>query len=206
MDVVELVVAVAVVRQGGVVALPDVVDLSAVAVDLSVAVVVAAVASLVEVVVVDSHPVDAGEVDTKRLPERFTFTTKTPGRADFPCRGMTLDITDTNRYHEHSTAFGSSMGFLVHVEHGAMLEKALEHCVRMIVISRSIETSKTTKPRLNKRTQGVGLERGYFIKISVSSRDSRALNTIHAEPYPYNLLQLDSMVCLRLDYLFPACV
>lgn len=34
------------------------------------------------------------------------------------------------------------MGFLVHVEHGAMLENALHVAghVRMIVISRSIET------------------------------------------------------------------
>ena len=77
MDVVELVVAVAVVRQGGVVALPDVVDLSAVAVDLSVAVVVAAVASLVAVVVASLVVADvvasppAGEADTKRIPFRI---------------------------------------------------------------------------------------------------------------------------------------
>lgn len=70
---------------------------------------------------------------------------KTPGRAVFPSRGIALDITDTNGYHEHSTAFGSSMGFLVHVEHGAMLEKALELVVRMIVISAESKLQKHAK-------------------------------------------------------------
>lgn len=127
-DVVELVVAAVAVHPGGAVGLPDVVD-SPREEDRSVDVVVAVVAAVVSLAVADavvSHPVD--EVDTKRIPDRFTFTTKTPGRAVFPCRGMTLDVMDTNRYHEHSTAFGSSMGFLVHVEHGAVLENALEHC------------------------------------------------------------------------------
>jgi hypothetical protein len=110
---------------------------------VAVAASVAAVASRVVEDAVDavaSPPV--GEADTKRNPDRFTFAIKTPGRAVFPSRGMTLDITDTNGYHEHSTAFGSSMGFLVHVEHGAMLEKALEHVVRMIVISAESKLQK----------------------------------------------------------------
>jgi hypothetical protein len=127
---VEPVADAAVVHQG------DVVDLLDVAASLheedrSAAVVVAVVAAVVSpeaVVVVDSLLV--GEVDTKRIPDRFTFTTNSPGRAVFPCRSISLELTNTNRYHEHSTAFGSSMGFLVHVEHGAVLENAQEHCVR----------------------------------------------------------------------------
>lgn len=136
---VELVVAAAVAHPEGVVVLLAVVA----AVVRSAVDAVAAVASRVVEDAVDavaSPPV--GEADTKRIPDRFTFAMKTPGRAVFPSRGMTLDITDTNGYHEHSTAFGSSMGFLVHVEHGAILEKALEHVVRMIVISAESKLQK----------------------------------------------------------------
>ena len=124
----ELVVAAVAVHQEGAVDPLDVVA-SHREEDRLVVVVVDVVVAVASRVVVDevASPL-VGEVDTKRTPDRFTSTMKTPGRAVFPCHGMILDITDTNRYHEHSTAFGSSMGFLVHVEYGAVLENALEHC------------------------------------------------------------------------------
>jgi hypothetical protein len=87
-DVVELVAAAVVEHQEDAVDLPDVVaslreaDRSAVDRSAVVAVdVVEAVVSPEVVAGVVSLPVD--EVDTKRTPDRFPFTTKTPGRAVF---------------------------------------------------------------------------------------------------------------------------